>query len=52
MAAHVSKGSLREGAPDEIGWGRVRKGEDSKILMSRRLPQSLRASSLPEGAFG
>ena len=50
-AAHVFKGSLWEGAPDEIGWGRVRKGEDSRILMSRRLPQSLRASSLPEGAF-
>ena len=34
------KGSLREGAPDEIGWGRVRKGEDNTIFMVTQAPST------------
>jgi hypothetical protein len=44
-------GSLWEGAPVEDGWRRMRWNDVSKTSLFRCLLQSLRASSLSEGAF-
>ena len=46
------QGSLREGAPDEIGWRRMRYHKVNPNLTSRRLlPPLKRSPSLSEGGF-
>ena len=43
------QGSLREGAPDGVGWGRVRSQADTAEQASRNLPPSRFACHLPLG---
>ena len=49
LKSNASKGSLREGAPDAVGWGRARYNEVSTNLKSRRLLPSRCACHLPLG---
>ena len=49
LCLHISKGSLREGAPDEVRRGRVRYNEVSTNLKPRRLLSSRYACHLPLG---